>query len=148
MGIETTKALQARRRECAAQIERLIARADERNPIGSARRARIKETARLARRKVRGLIAAQQSVAATELEIGQALLRLVGKGMSRNEAYELVGLSRHLGRRYLDLAMSSPPTQPTDFSTDLPWDDATGLAGVDLDLNGNRSAATKPGRQL
>ena len=76
MGIETTKALQARRRESAAQIERLIARADERNPIGSARRARIKETARLARRKVRALTAAQQSVAAIELEIGQALLRL------------------------------------------------------------------------
>jgi hypothetical protein len=39
MGIETTKALQASRRESAAHMERLIARADERRSIGSVRRA-------------------------------------------------------------------------------------------------------------
>ena len=91
MGIETTKALQARRRECAAQIERLIARADERNPIGSARRVRIKETARLARRKVRALTAAQQSVTAIELEIGQALLALSAKGCPATRRSSLSG---------------------------------------------------------
>lgn len=148
MGIETTKALHTRRRESAAQIERLIARANERNPIGSARRARIKETARVARRKVRALTASQQSVAAIEVEIGQALLRLLGHGMSRNEAFELVGLSRHMGRRYLDLAISSPPPQPTDFSTELSADRATGRAETDLDLGGDRPGAAMPGREL
>ena len=148
MGIETAKALQARRRESAAQIERLIARADERSPIGSARRARIKETARLARRKVRALTAEQQSIAAIELEIGQALLRLVGQGMSRNETFELVGLSRHMGRRYLDRAISSPPPQPPDFSTELAGDRATGRAETDLDLDGDHPGAAMPGRKL
>lgn len=147
MGIETTKALQARRRESAAQIERLIARADQRNPIGSARRARIKDTARLARRKCRDLAAARQSAAAIELDLGQALLRLLGQGMSRNEAFELVGLSRHFGRRYLELAMSPPPPQQTGFSTELSGDRATGPAATDLDVNGNRPSAATPGRK-
>lgn len=147
MGIETTKALKARRRESVAQIERLILRADERNPIGSARRARIKETARLGRRKVRALTAEQQSVAAIELEIGQALLRLVGQGMSRNEAFELVGLSRHMGRRYLDRVISSPPPRRTDFSTELSGDRATGRAETDLDLDGDHPSAAMPGRK-
>jgi hypothetical protein len=148
MGIETTKALQARRRESAAQIERLIARAHERNPIGSARRARIKQTAGLARRKVRALRAAQESVTAIELELGQALLRLLDQGMSRNEAFELVGLSRHVGRRHLDLVISSPPPRPTAFSTELSGDRATGRAETDLDLDGGHPGAAMPGREL
>jgi hypothetical protein len=148
MGVETTRALQARRRASAAQIERLIARADERNPIGSAGRARMKETARLARRKVRTLNAAQQSVAVIELEIGRALLRLLGQGLSRNEAFELVGLSRHMGRRYLDLAISSPPLQPADFSTAPSGDGATGPAEPDIDLGADRPGAAMPGREL
>src|SRR3954452_1891368 len=148
MGIETAKSLQARRRESAAQVERLIARADERSSIGSARRARIKETARLVRRKVRALTAEQQSIAALELEIGQALLRLVGQGMSRNETFELVGLSRHMGRRYLDRAISSPPPRPPDLSTELSGDRATGRAETDLELDGDHPGAAMPGRKL
>jgi hypothetical protein len=148
MGIETTKALKARRRESAAQIERLIARVDERNPIGSARRARIKEIARLARRKVRALTAEQQSAAAIELEIGQALVRLVGQGTSRNEAFELVGLSRHMGRRYLNRAIGSPPPRETDFSTELPGDRATGGAEKDRDLDGDHPGAAMPARKI
>ncbi len=148
MGIETTKALQARRRESAAQIERLIARADERDPTGTARQARNKQTARLARRKVRALTAAQQSVSAIELELGRILLRLLGQGMSRNEAFELVGMSRHLGRRYVDLAVGSPHPQPTDFSTERFRDDAVGPAEKDLDLDGDRPGSVMPGRKL
>lgn len=147
MGIETSKALQARRRESAAQIERLIARADERNPIGSVRRTRIKEAARLARRRVRALAAAQDSVSTIELEIGRSLVRLLGQGMSRNDAFALVGLPRHLGRRYLDRAMSSPPPQPTDFSTEQSIDDTPGAAGADRDVNGNRHGAAVPERK-
>ncbi len=148
MGIETTKALQTRRRESSAQIERLIAQADDRDPIGSVRRARIKETARLARRKVRALTAAQRSVSAIELEFGRILLRLLGQGISRNEAFELVGISRHLGRRYVDLAVGSPRSEPTDFSTERFSDGAVGPAVKDLDLDGDRPGAAMPGRKL
>jgi hypothetical protein len=121
MGSETSKALRARRREFTAQIERLIAQADQRSPIGSARRARIKESGRLARRRLRALTAAQESVAAIEIEVGLALLQAVEEGLSRNEAFELAGLSRHLGRRYVDLALAAqdrlrvaPSTDPGD----------------------------------
>lgn len=146
MGIETTKALQARRRESAAQIERLIARADERNPIGSARRARIKESARLARRKVRALTAEQQSVAAIELVIGQALLRLVGQGMSRNEAFELAGITRAHGRRYLRLAGSARPrVRDASSTTPAAAGRATAHSGH-LEPNGTYPGASHEGR--
>ena len=148
MGIETTKALQARRRESAAKIERLIARTQERDRSGSARRARIKEMARLGRRKVRALTDAKQSVQGMELEIGQVLVRILGHGVSRNEAFELIGLSRHVGRGYLDLAMSPPAAVPTAVSTEPSNDCAAGRPEADLDLNGNRPPAPGPGRQL
>lgn len=117
MGVTTARALQARRRESAARIERVLAKADERSPIGSARRTRIKEAARLARRKVRALAAAQQSITALEVEIGLALRKVLEQGLSRNEAFELVGLSRHHGRRYLDLAAGSQKPCPAGSST-------------------------------
>lgn len=104
MGSETAKALRARRREAAAASARLLAAVDERSPLGSARRERIKAAASLARRRIKALATAQQRAEEIETEIGQALNRLVDQGLSRNEAYELVGLTRHLGRRYLDLA--------------------------------------------
>src|SRR5680860_1315621 len=147
MGIETTRALKARRREAAARIDRLIAQADLLSPIGSVRRARIKEGARIARRRLRALTAAQQSVAAIEVEIGQALLRVVDQGLSRNEAFDLAGLSRHLGRRYLDLALCARPQVPGELSTALVADDRSRHGGGDLDLNGTRSGATT-GRKL
>jgi len=117
MGVTTARALQARRRESTARIERIIAKADERSPIGKARRTRITEAARLTRRKVRALAAAEQSVTALEVEIGLTLLQMVEQGLSRNEAFELVGLSRHHGRRYLDLAAGSQTPCPAGSST-------------------------------
>jgi hypothetical protein len=68
--------------------------------------------------------------------------------MSRNEAFELVGLSRHVGRRHLDLVISSPPPRPTAFSTELSGDRATGRAETDLDLDGGHPGAAMPGREL
>lgn len=117
MGVTTARALQARRRESATRIERVIARAEERSPIGSARRTRMKDAARRARRKVAALAAAQQAAAAIEVEIGRALLDVVEQGLSRNEAFELAGLARHLGRRYLDLAGGSPTPAGAGSST-------------------------------
>lgn len=148
MGIETTKALQARRRESAAYIERLIARADERSPVGSARRARIKNGARFARRQIKSLAAAQQAVRAIEVEIGHALLRLVDQGMSRNDAVELAGLSRHLGRRYIELAQRAQSQVSADLSTAPSTDHCLRPAGGDLDPNGTHAEATTPGRNL
>jgi hypothetical protein len=144
MGIETTKALQARRREAAAHIERLIARADERSPIGSARRARIKEGARLARRRIKALTAAQEAVASIELEVGQALLRVIDQGMSRNGAFELAGLSRHLGRRYVDVALRAENQVPTARSTAQAVDEGIASVSDDLGHSDVHPGATTP----
>jgi hypothetical protein len=148
MGIETAAALKARRRGSAARIDRLTARADEHSQTGSVRRGRIQETARLARRKTRALSAAKASVGAIELEIGRALLRLLGHGLSRNQAFEVVGLRRHLGRRYLDLATSSAPPPPTDLPTAPSGHGATGRGRTDPDNNGDLRSVASPGRNL
>jgi hypothetical protein len=118
MGSETAKALRARRRESRAHIDRLIATAGERSAIGSERRARIAENARLARRRLKALATAQQAAAAIEVEIGRALMRVVEQGLSRNEAFELAGVSRHLGRRYLAAAEGAQAPAGPRFSTD------------------------------
>ena len=118
MGAETAKALRARRRESRAHIDRLIAKADERSPIGSARRARITASARLVRRRLKALTSAQQAAAAIEAEIGRVLLRVVEQGLSRNEAFDLAGVNRHLGRRYLAAAGRAQAQAAADLSTD------------------------------
>jgi hypothetical protein len=118
MGTETAKALRARRRESRAHIDRLIAKADERGSIGSVRRSRITYSARLARRRLKALATAQQAVAAIEVEIGWALLKVVEQGMSRNEAFALAGVSRHLGRRYLAAAEGAQVPAGARLSTD------------------------------
>lgn len=118
MGTETAKALRARRRQSKAHIDRLIARADERSPLGSVRRARVAESARLARRRIKALATAHEAAAAIEVEIGRALLRVVDQGLSCNEAFELAGLSRHFGRRYLAAAEGAQAADLASFSTD------------------------------
>ncbi len=148
MGVETTKALQARRRAAAAHTDRLIAQADERNPIGSARRARIKESARLARRRVTALAAAQQAVTAIEVEIGRALLRVVDQGLSRNEAFEIAGLTRHLGRRYVELAERAQAQVPADPSTGSATERAVRPLSSDLDPTGACPVDDAPERNI
>ena len=118
MGIETTKALRARRRELDARIDRLIQRLDERSPVGIARRSRLSEAARLVRRRLKALAVAQEAVAAIEVEVGHVLLRLVGEGLSRNEAFELAGITRAHGRRYVRLAGAACPRLLDASSTD------------------------------
>lgn len=118
MGTETAKALRARRRESRAHIDRLIARADARSPLGPVRRARVAESARLARRRIKALATAHEAVAAIEVEIGRALLRVVDQSLSRNEAFELAGVRRHLGRRYLAAAEGAQAADVASLSTD------------------------------
>ena len=148
MGVETTKALQARRRAAAAHTDRLIAQADERNPIGSTHRARIRESARLARRRVAALAAAQQAVTDIEVEIGRVLLRVVDQGLSRNEAFEIAGLTRHLGRRYLQLAERAQAQVPAGPSTVSAPDCAVRPLSSDLDPTGACPADDAPGRNI
>lgn len=147
MGVGTSKALQARRREVASHVDRLIAQADERSPIGSVRRAQIKEGARLARRRIKTLAVAREAVAAIELEIGHALIWVVDQGMSRNEAFELAGLSRHLGRRYIELALRAQSQVAGDFSTNSRPEGGLPSLASDLDHDGTNAAVGTPGRK-
>jgi hypothetical protein len=148
MGTETAKALQARRRESRARIDRLIALADERSPISSIRRTRIAESAGLARRRLRALATTQQAAAAIELEIGQALLRVVDQGLSRNEAFELAGVSRHLGRRYVELVLRARDQGPAHSSTAPDDEVGSSLTERDLDLNGDSPRHATEGREV
>ena len=148
MGSETAKALRARRREAAAASARLLAAVDERSPIGAARRERIKAAASLARRRLKTLAVAHQRVDEIEVEVGQALIRIVDQGLSRNEAYELVGLSRHLGRRYLDLASYPRGNAPTNSSAASAVAEGPTPSGADGGHHGDRTVADPPGRNI
>lgn len=103
MGIETTKALQARRREAAARVDRLLAVAGERSAVASARRVRIKAAVRDGRRALRALGTAEQAVLDLRARVGVALTRLTGDGLSSNDAYRALGVSRAVGRRLIGL---------------------------------------------
>ena len=54
---------------------------------------------------------------AIEVEIGRALLRVVEQGLSRNQAFDLAGIRRHVGRRYLAAAESAQTSNVAGFST-------------------------------
>ena len=130
MGSETTKALRVRRREADARVARLIAAADERSPIGSARLARIKTATREGRRAMRALESAERTVVDAEAQVGAALIRVTQTGLSRSEAFELLGLRRAIGRRLIELAA---PTRRTcsDFSTATPAERASSATQAD-----------------
>jgi hypothetical protein len=120
MGSETNKALRARRQQSSERITRLIARAEVRSATRAATRQRVNQSLALARRRLRGLHAAQRAAAALEVEIGHALLRVVAEGLSRNEAFARAGLSRHVGRKYVAAARAAQEQLPTNSSTGAP----------------------------
>ena len=105
MGSETTKALLARRREAAARVDRLVAAAEEPSPIQASRLARIKSANREGRRALRALDSAERTLAEAETRVGSALIRLTQEGLSRSEAYASLGLSRAIGRRFIELTV-------------------------------------------
>ena len=123
MGVETARALQARRRETAARIERLIATAAQRDPTNAARQSRIGDARRQARSRLRALATAQRAVTAIEVEVGEVLMRMVDEDLSRNDAFKLAGLERHLGRKYAALAEAARLRLRAGSSTDLVADD-------------------------
>ena len=130
MGIETTKALLARRREAEARVDRLIAAAEERSPIGASRLARIKSANREGRRALRAIDSAERALAEAETRVGNTLIRLTQEGLSRSEAYKSLGISRATGRRLIELAGCTRRTS-ADFSTDAPIDRAPLSTGVE-----------------
>ena len=142
MGSETTKALRARQREASARVDRLIAEADERSPIGSARRARIKSAVRDGRRALRALDAAERALADVEGRAGAALTRLTEDGLSRNEAYESLVVSRAVGRRLIELAVTTRRTS-ADFSTGTSTDRASSADHAEGETGASDGATTK-----
>lgn len=105
MGVKAGSAIRARQREVAARVERLIAQADNRAPIGSARRVALQGAVRDGRRALRARARARCLVASAEADAGAALLRLVAEGLTQVEAFGALGLSTAVGRRlYADAA--------------------------------------------
>lgn len=125
MGSETTKALVARRRAASARADRLVAEARERDPIGSARRARISSTVREGRRALKALGAAERALVDLQARVGAALIRLTEDGLSRNEAYQSLNVSRAVGRRLIRLSASTRPAV-SGLSTGTSTDPASG----------------------
>ena len=142
MGSETAKALLARRRESAERISRLVTEAQERSPAGAARRHRITQSLRFARRRLRALAAAQRTAAALEVEIGDALVRVEAEGMSRNEVFQRVGLPRYLGRKYVAAALAAQDRLLADSSTGVTGQLGADATPADLGRTGTRPGAT------
>jgi hypothetical protein len=133
VGIEATKALQARRREAAARVDRLVVVAEDRRTVGSGGRARIKAAVRDGRRALRAMGAAEQALVELRARAGLALTRLTADGLSRNEAYQALGVSRAVGRRLLEpsgarrtSADVSPPWAPGRAAYPSPVEGETG----------------------
>jgi hypothetical protein len=113
MGAEATKSIRAQQREVATRIERLIAkrdRTDAPSPYEKGSRGRVKSAAAAVRRSVRARDAALASAQRTEVMAGLALLRIVEEGLTLAEAFEMVGLTRGVGRRLV--AVAQGPTRP------------------------------------
>jgi hypothetical protein len=142
MGSETGKALLARRRESTERISRLVTEAQERNPAGAARRHHITQSLRLARRRLRALAAARRTVAALEVDIGDALMRVEAEGMSRNEVFQRVGVPRHAGRKYIAAARAAQDRLPAASSPGHVAVLGTDPSPSDLGPHGTRSGAT------
>ena len=146
MGNVTSKALLARRRESAARISRLVTEAQERSQAGADHRHRITQSLRLARRRLRALAAAHRNAAALEVEIGNALVRVEAAGMSRNEVFQRVGVSRHAGRKYIAAALAAQDRLLAASSPGQPVALGTRPAPSDLGPHGTRSGATNERR--
>lgn len=139
MGIETSKALLARRRKTTARIARLVADTQQGSAAGAARERRITQGLRLARRRLRALLAAQRSAAAVEVEIGVLLMRVEAEGLSRNEVFARVGLPRHVGRKYVAAARAAQDRLRAASSTDHAVALGALSTGSDRDRDGTHS---------
>jgi hypothetical protein len=117
MGVEAGKAIRARQRETATRVDRLIAKRDGHGPSGSIRRERIQAATRDGRRALRARDAAQGAVHAAEVRVGAALARIAAEGLSSNEAFEVLGLSKSVGRRLVQTALDAPRRRDASSST-------------------------------
>lgn len=117
MGIGTSEVLRSRRVRSRRRVEQLVAHAEAGSSSGRVRQARIEQAVRVVRRQQRLIEAARGTIATAETVIGEALLRLVEGGLSRNEAFARAGLQRHHGRRYLGTVTGPQPWTPGHEST-------------------------------
>jgi hypothetical protein len=117
LGSEATKGIEARRRKLAARIERLIEEAERTEPLGVARRHRIKDAVRRGLREQRGIEAHTRAMVAAEVRQGRVLIELTQEGMSERASYRALRLSRPVGERRLKLARTALSTSRGEFST-------------------------------
>jgi hypothetical protein len=73
-------------------------------------------------------------------------VRLTEEGLSRNEAYELLGLSRAVGRRHLEQALATRRTS-AEFSTASSTDRAPNAASADGESGASRLGVASEGRK-
>ena len=131
MGSEATKAVRTKQRESAARVERLIRKRDERAFVGSARQQRIRAAVRDGRVALRALATAERAVVAAQERVGKAIAQIVGEGLSRNDAYAALELTRPVGTRLLQLAERAARRFPDEFSTGRDHSHAAGPDAAD-----------------
>lgn len=145
MGTETNRALLSRRRESTARIARLVAEAEARTPEAAARHHRITQSLGLARRRLLALAEAERTASALVEGIGQASLAAEADGLSRNQVFAHLGLSRHLGRKYVAAALAAQARLLSSPSTDEPTDSAGESRGSDLGQELRRMSGEEEG---
>lgn len=97
MGVETNRALVARRQETSRHIERAVREAQRRSPEVAGRRARIGAATRAGRAAVKSRHQAQSRLIT-------ALRRLIADGLSIRDASERLGLPYHEARQLIRAA--------------------------------------------
>lgn len=146
MGIETTKALKARRRAATARVDRLIANADQRSPNEVARQARVSTAVRDGRRARRDIDVAERAVVAAQTRVGMTLTRLTDEDLSLNEAYAALGLSRAVGRRLVDLSTLRRPGHDVSTIRNTGRALSAGSADPDTGMSGRGDGARERNR--
>lgn len=142
MRIRTSEALDARQRASTRRVDRLVAEAALRDLACHEHAVRVGRLRRLIRRRLRALDVARQAVEDLEVEVGLALVQALDEGLSRNEAFRLACLERHLGRRFLELVADTDIRAQPDSSTGSAIaDDVLRIPG-DLRTTGTRPGAT------
>lgn len=97
MGVETNRALVARRQETTRHIERAVREAQRRSPEVAGRRARIGAATRAGQAAVKSRQEAQRRLIT-------ALRRLIADGLSIRDASERLGLPYHEARQLIRAA--------------------------------------------
>ena len=143
MGVKESAAIRARQRAVAARVEQLIARADERAPIGSGRRAAMKAAVSEGRAALRKRDRALAEMEAATADVGSALNRIVEAGLKHYEAFEALGLSIGVGRRLMYEAQHAPDRRIAASSTTSPAELVGPVSAPKPERNATSGGTTK-----